>query len=178
MKELAELVGQELVWSQPKATKRDYELRAGDDVIATLRFQRGSLADAASGASHWTFKRAGFWQPRVTVRLAGAVEDMAVFRPRWTGGGHLEFPDGRSLQLNSANFWQSRWVWQDKDNELINIKAHHGLLKAGGTVEILPASASDPNLALLVLLGWYLILLYAEDSSAASTSAILPAITT
>lgn len=178
MPPLEQLAAQELVWAQPKATRREYELRTGNDLIATLRFQRGSLADATFGASHWTFKRAGFWQPRVTVRASGSDQDIALFRPRWTGGGHLEFPDGRSLQLNSANFWQSRWVWQDKDHELINIRAHHGLLKAGGTVEVLPASTSDPNLALLVLLGWYLILLYAEDSSAVSTAAVLPAITT
>jgi len=55
-------------------------LRAGDDLVATLRFQRGSLADAEAEGHHWTFKRQGFWQPRVTVRLAGSDADVAVFR--------------------------------------------------------------------------------------------------
>ena len=90
----------------------------------------------------------------------------------------MDFPDGRSLRLSSANFWQSEWVWQDKEQVLVRVKGRHGLIKANGAVEISPAAANLPDLALLVLLAWYLILLYAEDSTAASTAAIVPVIST
>jgi hypothetical protein len=163
------MAGQELLWSQPAAFQRQHELRAGDDVVATLKFQRGSLADAEAAGGHWTFKRQGFWQPRVTVRTAGSDADLAVFHPRWVGGGSLEFPDGRSVRLSSANFWQSEWVWQDNEKPLIRFKGRHGLFKANGAVEIQPAAVANPDLAMLVLLGWYLILLHAEDSAAAAS---------
>jgi hypothetical protein len=150
-------------------------LRAGDDVVATLRFQRGSLADAEAEGHHWTFKRQGFWQPRVTVRVPGSDADVAVFRPRWAGGGTLDFADGRSVRLSSANFWQSQWVWQEKDQPLILFKGRHGIVKAKGAVEIQPGAESRPDTPLLVLLGWYLILLHADDTAAATAGAAVAA---
>jgi len=150
-------------------------LRAGDDVVATLRFQRGSLADAEAEGHHWTFKRQGFWQPRVTVRVPGSDADVAVFRPRWAGGGTLDFADGRSVRLSSANFWQSQWVWQEKDQPLILFKGRHGIVKAKGAVEIQPGAESRPDTPLLVLLGWYLILLHADDTAAATVGATVAA---
>jgi hypothetical protein len=36
------MAGQELLWTQPAAFQRQHELRAGDDVVGTLRFQRVS----------------------------------------------------------------------------------------------------------------------------------------
>ena len=176
MRPISEIAGQELLWVQPAARKREHELRAGDDVVATLRFQRGSLADAEAAGGHWTFKRQGFWHPRVTVRTAGSDTDIAVFQPRWVGGGTLEFPDGRTVRLSSANFWQSEWVWQDNEKPLIRFKGRHGIVKARGAVELQPDAVASPDLAMLVLLGWYLILLHAEDSAAASSAASVAAV--
>jgi hypothetical protein len=173
---ISETAGQELLWIQPAARKRDHELRAGDDIVATLGFQRGSLADAEAAGAHWTFKRQGFWHPRVTVRVAGSDSDLAIFHPRWVGGGALEFPDGRVVRLSSANFWQSEWVWQDNEKPLIRFKGRHGFIKARGAVEIRPEAVASPDLAMLVLLGWYLILLHAEDSAAASSAASAAAV--
>jgi hypothetical protein len=171
VRSISETADQERLWTQPAAFQREHELRAGDDVVATLRFQRGSLADAEAAGAHWTFKRQGFWQPRVTVRAAGSDVDLAVFHPRWVGGGTLEFPDGRALRLSSANFWQSEWLWQDAEKPLIRFKGRHGFIKANGAVEIQPEAIANPDLAMLVLLGWYLILLHAEDSAAATVAA-------
>ncbi|MDQ6714468.1 MAG: hypothetical protein M3Z28_15000 [Candidatus Dormibacteraeota bacterium] len=170
MRQISQTAGEELLWVQPAARRREHELHAGDDVVATLRFQRGSLADAEAEGQHWTFKRQGFWQPRVTVRVAGADAEVAVFRPNWAGGGTLELADGRTLDLRSGNFWQSQWVWQEKDRPVILFKGRHGIVKANGAVEIQAGSAGLPDAPLLVLLGWYLILLHAEDSNAAAGS--------
>ncbi len=171
MRPLSEVAGEELLWVQPAARKRVHELRASDEVVATLSFQRGSLADAIAADGHWTFKRQGFWHPRVTARVAGSETDLAQFRPHWMGGGTLESPDGRTTRLTSANLWQTEWVWQESDLALIRFKGRHGMLKANGSVAIVPEALSRPDLALLVLLGWYLILLYAEDAAAASAGA-------
>ena len=175
MRPISDTAGEELLWIQPAARRREHELRAGDDVVATLRFQGGSLADAEAEGHHWTFKRQGFWQPRVTVRVAGSDADVAVFRPRWAGGGTLDFADGRSVRLSSANFWQSEWVWQEKDDPLILFKGRHGIVKAKGAVEIQPGAAGRADTPLLVLLGWYLILLHADDTAAATVGATVAA---
>jgi hypothetical protein len=173
---VSEVTDQELLWMQPAVRKREHELRAGDDIVATLRFQRGSLADAEADSEHWTFKRQGFWHPRVTVRVAGSDADIAVFHPHWAGGGTLELADGRAVRLSSANFWQSEWVWQEKDQPVIRFKGRHGIVKAKGAVEILAGAAGRPDLPLLILLGWYLILLHAEDAAVASSAASVAAV--
>ncbi len=86
-----------LEWVLPRGSDRRYELRRGSKVIATLTRPKlfGSLAVAELPDGSWTMKRAGFLQPRVTVRRQGSDEDYAVFRPRWTGSGDIEFSDGR-----------------------------------------------------------------------------------
>jgi hypothetical protein len=68
----------------------------------------------------------------------------------------------------STNNWQPV---RQTEKPLIRIKGRHGLIKANGAVEIQPEAIGYPDLAMLVLLGWYLILLHAEDSAAASSVA-------
>jgi hypothetical protein len=80
------------------------------------------------------------------------------------------------VRLSSANLWQSEWLWQDNEKPLIRFKGRHGLIKARGAVEIQPEAVALPDLAMLVLLGWYLILLHAEDSAAASSAASVAAV--
>lgn len=86
MKSIREVADQPLQWTQPKTLKREYELRAGNDVVAFLRWEKasGSLA--------------------VTVRLAGSESEVAVFRPTgWGGQGVLEctnLPESRALELD------------------------------------------------------------------------------
>lgn len=54
---------------------------------------------------------------------------------------------------------------------VIRFKGRQGFMKAKGQVEVTPEAAGRPDLAFLILLGWYLILLHAEDA-AASTAAV------
>ncbi len=111
MKNIAELIGRELEWVQPSAWKMQYELRAGEEIVATLRFRSsfGSFATAESADGCWTFKRVGFWQTRVTIRGCGSDMDIAMFKNNtWSGGGTLELPDGRKV-LATTNLWQTKF---------------------------------------------------------------------
>jgi hypothetical protein len=67
-------------------------------------------------------------------------------------------------------------VWQDNEKPLIRFKGRHGMFKARGAVEVLPEGAARPDLPMLILLGWYLILLHAEDSAAASSASTVAVI--
>jgi len=113
MRTIAEVADQVLVWVQPARLKQTFELRTGDEAVATLQFQRASLAAGEVADQQWTFKRVGFWHPQVTVRAAGSDANVAVFKPAWTGGGTLELPQGRLLRFGAANFWHSQWDWSD-----------------------------------------------------------------
>jgi hypothetical protein len=113
VRKIAEVAGEELVWVQPALLKQAFELHASDEVVATLQFDRSSLASAETAEHKWTFKREGFWHPQVTIRLPDSDDNLAVFKPAWGGGGSLELSQGRLLRFGAANFWHSQWDWSD-----------------------------------------------------------------
>lgn len=175
MQTIRDVAGQPLLWVQPARLKQFFELRAGDVVVATLRFERASLATGETADQQWTFKREGFWHPRVTVRVHGSDDNVALFNPAWTGGGTLEL-QGRTTHFGAANFWHSQWTWEQvKDTPLVRFKSHAGLLKTEGEVEIEGDAARSPDLPLLVVLGWYLLILFGRDAaaSAGATAAVI-----
>ena len=83
METLSKVAGLPLYWVQPDTFARWFELRAGENLVATLGWQTscGTLAMAESGDGRWTFKRLGFLNPRVAVREAGSEIDIATFWP-------------------------------------------------------------------------------------------------
>jgi len=175
MKPISEVADQELLWVQPSIRKQAFELRAGDEVVATLVFQRGTLAAGATADRSWTFKREGFWHPQVTVRKVDSDQNEAVFRPHWGGGGALEIAGGETLRLGPANFWHSQWDWQMPDGRsAVDFQSRGGFLKSGAEVKIQDA-AGLPEMELLVVLGWYLLVLFARDAAnTASTAVVAP----
>lgn len=169
MRRFRDLIGQELMWVQPKRLTRRYELRAGEDLSATLQWQKtfGSLAVAESADGQWTIKRSGFLRPRVTIRVAGSDSDIAVFEAGWWGDGILEILGGPRFFWKSLNFWRSEWAWMGADGALLlRVKTKFTLTKMEGRVQIEPTAGSIPQLSLLAILGWYLIVLMAKDSAA------------
>jgi hypothetical protein len=174
MRKIAEVAGQELEWSQPAAMSRDSELRAGGELVATLRFRSmfGTFATAESRDGCWTFKRVGFWQQRVSIRVCGSEEDVAMFRNNtWSGGGRLEFPDGREIRA-TTNLWRSKldFVTGAGDEPLVQLRMR-GLIHRAGRVTLSPDAAALPELPLLVLVNWYLALMLSQDDGAATAAA-------
>jgi hypothetical protein len=168
VRRLAEVVGQELRWVRPSARRKYDELRSGEEVVARIDWQKGSLAVAQVGDGRWTFKRQGFWRQRVTVRQEGSEVDIAGFDLGWSGGGTLDPGAGRRFRWGSANFWRSSWQWTAEDGTpLVRFVAKQGWTKMEGVVEIEPAAADLPEFPLLVTLGWYLLVMTANEEAAA-----------
>lgn len=170
MKRLSEMTGLPLQWMQPSAWREAYELHAGDDLVATLRFRSafGSFAAAETADECWTFKRVGFWKTRVTVRLCEAGDDLAIFHNNtWDDGGTLQLADGRRY-LASTNFWQTRYEFQtDAGDPLVRFDID-GFFRHSAQVAIEPAALRLVELPLLITLGWYLAVMMHQDSSAAA----------
>lgn len=169
---ISDVADQPLVWVQPNRQERDYELRTGADTVAALSQRTGSLAVVRAAGTRWTLDRAGFWRRRVTVRPQGSAAD-ATFDPGWTGGGTLTLPAGDRFRWSADNLPRSRWIWRTADGTpLARLERRKGPAGVEGLVEIESAAAALPDLALLVPLGWYLLLLQAGDSDDGATAAI------
>lgn len=163
MSAIKELAGRELLWIRP-ARQFAFELRGGDEVIGHLRWERSSLAAGDMAGQKWTFKRVGFLQTRVTVRAPGSNENSAVFHPSWTGGGTLDLGPGRQLRFSPANFWRTRYDWIDApDIPLVHFQGH-GLHAWESRVEIEQSAVASREVPLLVVLGWYLLVLWMLDA--------------
>lgn len=173
MKKLTEFQGQPLAWGKPALLRRDYELRAGGVLVGTLCFRGafGTLAVAECAEAGWTIKRTGFWQTRVTVRATGAETDLAVFRNNtWKGGGKLEFPDGRKFRATN-NTWQTRYEFRTEGDVLLLTFKPGGWTGQTADIEVTPAGWQAPELAMLVMVGWYLAIMTQADTAAASVVA-------
>ncbi len=174
MKTIAELRGMEIRWVQPKAFTQEYELQAGGEIAATLRFRRSfrSFATAESADGAWTFKRAGLFRTRVIIRIVGLETDLAVFKYSiWKRGGTLEISNGRRYRADS-NFWMTRYAFHDESSEgLVRFRQIRGVLHRSSIVEIDPAAAKRPELPWLVILGWYLVVMMHRDAASRTGAA-------
>lgn len=172
MRHIAQMTESELEWVQPRALRMEYELRAGEEVVATLRFRSsfGSFATAESTDGCWTFKRVGFWQTRATIRPCGSETEVASFRQgTWSSGGTLELLDGRRYRA-STNFWQTRFQIESENGEPLIHYRTHGMVRLAAQMEITPLAAELPEMPWMAMLGWYLAVMMHDDSSAAASA--------
>jgi len=179
MEALSIAIGLQLYWVQPKTFGRQFELRTENNLFGSLRFETafGTLATAESAAGHWTFKRVGFLNPRVTIREAGANDDLAVYWPKFWGDGWLEYVKGSRFHWKSTNFWGTEWGFANVQEQLLFVLKPgiekpklSDLLKTQAVVEIESQEHSLAELPLLLMLGWYLMILHQEDTMVTVTT--------
>lgn len=181
LKPLAQRAAADLEWVQKSGFQWSFELRQSDNLFATLEWRSsfGTLATARTESGSWTFKRVGFWSPRVTVRRQGAAEDLAVFTPRgWTGAsGVLHFADGSSIILEREGFWSSTWQFRGPPADgsdqpgpvIVRIGDMAGLFRWRASITV--ADPVHPQAPLLMCLLWYLVVLASQDAMAATIGA-------
>jgi hypothetical protein len=165
MKPIHEAAVQDLQWTRVKWWKCAFELHSGDEVLARLYPQKGTrsmIGEAADGS--WAFKRRGFWNAEIVVTdLASQAEIAVVKRGR---NKSLAFSDGRLFTFQKTSFWRNEWVWLNAEGTPL-IHFQHGK-----HLMLEPLALSLPELSLLVIVGWHLIVLQQEED-AASTAAMV-----
>lgn len=159
----------DLEWQAPSAMRRSFVLHQDERVFATLdwRSSLGTLAVATTAGGSWTFKRVGFWSPRVTVRREGAPEDEGVFRPTgWCGSsGELRLANAPLLLFEREGFWSATWRFRDAAGAtLVRIGDISGVFRWRASLTL--ADPADPHAPLLSCLLWYLAVMAYQDEAA------------
>lgn len=172
MRTLHEIAGQPLMWLQPRAMKHVFELHCGDEVLGTIRWpsswNSAAVAELAEGSC--IFKRSGFRQ-QVSLEASRSSVPTQTLHCRWTGSATLSFPDGHAFRWKGTSFWGTRYAWSMPDGTpLVRFHLHEGFVRTGGQIDIEPFAASLPELALLVSLGWYLVIMGSRDAAAAAVT--------
>ncbi len=156
-------IDQGLTWVQPRALRAEYQLIADGKALSSLRWKRafGSLAKAEAADGRWTFKRVGFLRPRVTVRAEGSVAGVAMLDP---GTGVLQFSDRHRYHWVNTSSRRGEWAFASEDGTvLVRFLFPMASLRMKGTVQVEPAAGTQQDLSLLLLLGWYLVVLNSQD---------------
>jgi hypothetical protein len=160
-----------LAWKQDPARQRRFDLHAGEDILASLEFLKtfGTLARGSTAARSWTFKRAGFLSPIVTVREEGREEDCAIYHPNFAlSQGQIRLASGEQFELRLGGIWtRSASLVDNQRREVFRIQ-FKGDSALGATVGVrLPET---PDLDLLLLLAWYVLVLQMQDESLRAAS--------
>jgi hypothetical protein len=168
MNPIQRLTEQYLYWTQPPAFSMDYLLQDAEAVqtLATLKWQT-SLAMRASvtlGPQEFFIDRLGVLNPRIELRQgtgkAGAL--IATFTQGWTARGTLTFETGHRFEWKNANRWYTHWKWMTPDGgDLMKFTPDtkvSRLTRSESRIELYPPCADFPEVDLLAVLGWYLML--------------------
>jgi hypothetical protein len=169
MKSLNEWNGQELHWVHPHLLRSEYELRAGDEVLARIYVKGafGTRVSVETADSHWMIDRKGLHQTmRVLFPDTGA--ELATIRHEGSDWATLVFPDGREYRWQRSSFWHDDWTWRNLEGTpLLHVKG-------GAHIQLEPAAQGLSELVLLITLGWYLH--KQQEKEAATIAASVPAV--
>jgi hypothetical protein len=167
MDEMTILVGQTLKWVRSRAVKGEDELRLGEQVIARFRSRSsfGPFSTAESLYGSWSFKRKGVLLWRVSIHLLGSDSEVAAFNyDSVSRDGTLEFSDGRKI-LATTNLVRSKLKFRTEAGDVLVKFRRRGFFHESADVDVPPQVTTFSELPLLIMLGWYLILMLAQDEA-------------
>lgn len=167
-----------LRWTRT-GTGHSYELKSGSDPIASIRWERPSETEATVEGSgvKWDLKRSGFLNPLAHVRDSETGKELGVLHVHMRTS-LLQLTDGTAYRWVRTGFWIPAWEFQDgTGTELVDFEpVREEARLEGGLVGVSTKGRTDPNLLLLLVVGWYFIVQsWVEDEAVAASHAVLDA---
>jgi hypothetical protein len=164
MERLQDFSKRELHWEHPHLFKREYELRADRNIVATVHWE-GTFnyqVYPETAQESWIFKPKGLWQKRLVIYRAENNQTTATFQRTTDGHGILRFSDGRLFIYDNINLRSGEWAWLNNENTpLVHFVKH-------SRVQIEPWANTLSALPLLIVFGFFLLKL--ADAEAVSAS--------
>jgi hypothetical protein len=160
-------------WVKPKWSRLQFELRAGNTVVATLEWSRGRQALGRWGGTSYRFSQKGWLRPRVLIWSAAAPDADAPLATFEVHSGTLTLSNGRAAYWRKPRRLTREHIWvNDTGVELARFSPE----RRRTVVSTLLVPDQDPDLVLLILLGQYLMVSAAQDAEAATTAAVVASV--
>ncbi len=92
--------------------------------------------------------------------------------PGWTGSGPVQFSDGRGYRWTKTSFWRPEWTFAARDGRILIQFFPRASLRMRATVAVDPSARGIRELPVLLLLGWYLLVLMSQDTAVAVAASV------
>jgi hypothetical protein len=142
---------------------RCFELYAGNSLLGELRIEpdwtaNGTFTIPSFATERWTIKSKGVLKTRMTIRDAGTNDVLAVYLPKFWGGGQVEFVKGTRFLWKSNSFWGTGRGFYNESNELLFVlkRKQLDLFKIQSVVKIEAQYHDLEEMPLLLMLACYL----------------------
>jgi len=159
MSSIRESIGREMRWHRTRLLPAAFELRAGDEMIATLEwpalFSRSAIA--TTGGARWRFRRPALLSLSVDVEDAESGARIASYAPAPLRGT-LRFADGRAFRIGRDHPFGTLKAWREDGGELLSF-ARRLTIRGGGPMRIEAAAAAESGLDVLVTFAFYVLTL-------------------
>jgi hypothetical protein len=168
----------QLMWKQIAFGAREFELRAGDDLVGSLYWPKwlSDRAVARCAEGKWFVDRVGFFRDKMAVTDLKSGIKVASFEYNWLGDGELFLVHGRDYKWFKTKAFSNSWAFVDK-NDAVLLEIHDWMrcFKHEAEVKLRIGATSVPELSLLILTGWYLAYMNIQDTAAAVAAACVVA---
>ncbi len=168
-KSFVAMIGRPLQWVHPNVFKQVYELRSGEERIATFTFPKAfsRLARAESQEGCWTLEEQGFWKSRIVIKRCEEENPVATVLLKAFSNVITFTVDQRRVFRISTNFWHTEYsVSTDMGELLVSLKVKH-FAKHAAEVELGRKSELLTEMPWLVFLLWYMAVTHERKAAAA-----------
>ena len=158
MKSLSDYIGHELLIFQKSIWKRDFELRAGDELIARLYYTKffSDLAELTIQDKTYEFYRPSVFNRDVDIREKGYQNPSAHFKNNfWGSKGVLELPRGSRLNMKFGFFRKQAEIYLGENDLLITISSRFSFKERSEVIIEKRSEVIDEH-PWIIMLGFYL----------------------
>jgi hypothetical protein len=154
--------GQDLLWTPSAASRQQYELLAGDTVLAMLDMSNWALAAQASIAEgKYSIKQEGFFRQQIMIRANEAGSILATYTRGW-GGGTLQVADGHLFKWENVNFWGTKKAWKTSSGTCL-VQFQNSPWTRDLLIRVEPEAVTTPEHPLLVIMSLYISIFSKRD---------------
>lgn len=156
-------IGLQLHWIQPSMLELHFELYSENGLLGKMQIEPDwsahcTLTIPNFETEHWVFNSKGILKTRMTILDAGTNDVLAVYLPKFWGGGSVEFVKGSKFYWKSNSAWGLGRGFYNEHEELLFVLKRNQLdfFKTQSSVEIVNQCYDLEELPLLLMLACYL----------------------
>jgi hypothetical protein len=155
-----------LNWIQSNPFSRYNELRCDKLLVGDLSWKKDNFSTSGIGNTaegSWLYKFTRFVQPTLEIQEASTGNPAGIFQIEWSGKGKLVLENGQKFDWLPVDRWGQDWQFsQSAKIPILFFQPRKKWLTINAQIRISSEIPGEPTLSLMLLSGWFHLLLGAE----------------